>query len=118
MRFDVKCVRDFLVERGFVYTVRGYRMRSAMVTVNGVGKCRRIRGKRSSSDDDRIRCKEDLVKWVGGSGFDSVDDWWDKIIEFCGDRDKWIYLVKICGKGEEEKSSSLSPKKFKASGVI
>ena len=95
MAFGVSCVKNFLIKNGFVYTVRGYRMRNMLVYVDGVGVCKRVLGRRSNENDDRIRSKEELSKWVEGSGFGNVEDWWDKIYGFCKDKDKWIYLVKI-----------------------
>ena len=95
MRFDVVCVKDFLVKNGFVYTVRGYKMRNMLVNVDGVGICKRARGISRNGNDDRIKSKEELRDWVKGSGFSSVDSWWNAIYKFCKDRDKWVYLVKV-----------------------
>ena len=94
MAFDVKCVHEFLKNEGFVYTVRGYRMRNMKVNAKGIGVCVRKRCVKKNGSD-LVMKKEDLKKLVYASGFDSLDAWWDKINMFCGTRDKWCYFVKV-----------------------
>ncbi len=87
MRFDVECVKECLKKKGKVFTVRSYCLDNDNVFVDGVGWCRRIRG-------FEVTKKEDIRKFVKLSGFNSVDEWWDKILEFTSNKRKWIYLVK------------------------
>jgi len=94
MAFSVPCVHEFLKDKGFVYTVRGYCMRDMKVNVKGIGVCDRKRCvKRNGSD--LVERKEDLKKLVKYSGFTSLDDWWDAINGFCGGRHKWCYFVRV-----------------------
>jgi hypothetical protein len=91
MSFEVKCVRECLVRNGRVFSVRSYCLEGRgyrFVEVDGVGRCwRELVGE--------VKGKEDLVKFVEFSGFDNVDDWWEKIVGFCGDRKKWLYKVLV-----------------------
>ena len=87
MRFDVKCVKDCLVNNGRVFTVRfweGYGQES-YVDVDGVGMCRKIR-------ISRVSCKEDIACYVKLSGFASVDEWWNKVLSF-GAREGFLFMV-------------------------
>lgn len=36
MRFDVKCVRDFLKSRGYVYTVRKFKYQNELSKADGI----------------------------------------------------------------------------------
>jgi hypothetical protein len=87
MRFDVKCVKECLKVKGKVFSVRSYCLENCEVFVEGVGICRRIRG-------FEVKRKEELERFVKLSGFESVDEWWNKICEFCGGKRKWVYVVK------------------------
>ena len=91
MGFDVKCVKDCLVKRGKVFTVRSYLLEGInyrFVMVDGVGLCwRELVGE--------IKGKEDLVKYLDLSGFENVDLWWEKIVGFCGGKKKWLYFVSV-----------------------
>jgi len=95
MRFDIRCVRNCLVREGVVFTVRSYLVEGVhgrLVWVDGVGKCwRELVGE--------VTCKEDLVRFLGLSGFTCVDDWWNKIVGFCGVNQKWLYKVHIYRNG-------------------
>ena len=94
MAFSVPCVHRFLKEKGYVYTVRGYRMRDMKVNVKDIGVCVRKRCVKRNGND-LVMNKEDLKKLVEYSGFDSLDAWWDKINMFCGNKNKWCYFVKV-----------------------
>jgi hypothetical protein len=87
MRFDVRCVKECLRVKGKVFSVRSYCLENTEVFVEGVGICRRIRG-------FEVKGKEELERFVKLSGFESVDDWWNKVDEFCGGKRKWVYVVK------------------------
>ena len=52
-----------------------------------VGSGKRIRG-------FEVKRKEELERFVKLSGFDDVEEWWNKINEFCGGKRKWVYVVK------------------------
>jgi len=78
-------LRDFLREHGVIYTVRGYDMKPAWVEVEGVGRCRRV-------PLDEVRTREELMPYVELSGFGCLEDWADKINEFCYSR-RWLYRV-------------------------
>jgi len=89
MRFDVGCVRECLVREGKVYTVRGYYLYEGDVVVDGVGVCYRSRL-------GEVVRKEDLGRYVGLSGFKSVDEWWKVIRRFVkDDRKLWLYVVRV-----------------------
>ena len=89
MRFDVKCVREFLWENGIVFSVRGYdygEVGYVWVFGNGNVYLRKRLGK--------IVSKNQLVKFVKWSGFENVDDWWNQIRVFVKEgRDMWLYRV-------------------------
>jgi len=78
---------EFLLERGIIYTVRGYDMKAATVNVDGVGRCRR-------TSLGKVYVREELSPYVHLSGFSSLSDWCDKINEFCYE-DKWLYKVEV-----------------------
>jgi len=87
MKFDVKCVKECLINAGRVFTVRawrGYAVES-FVDVEGVGKCKKIRIGEVSS-------KNDLASYVNLSGFGSVDEWWQKVQSF-GAQKGFLFLV-------------------------
>ncbi|MGB8216250.1 MAG: hypothetical protein WCE94_03020 [Candidatus Methanoperedens sp.] len=89
MRFDVKCVRDCLVNNGVVFTVRSWEGYSPLskVEVDDVGFCTKKRV-------IRVSRKEDLINYLSLSGFTSLDDWWAKITGFgaCGG---WLFEVRV-----------------------
>ena len=103
MSFDVDVVRNCLIENGCVFSVRSYCLENENVKVEGVGVCRRING-------FEVKSKDDLVKYVKRSGFESVDDWWNVIERVCRGKRKWMYMVKISeGSIESSTPQSLSP---------
>lgn len=87
MRFDVKCVKACLVEKGKVFTVRawGDYAKESIVEVEGVGKCKKIR-------IGVVKCKDDIARYVNLSGFGSVDEWWNKVLSF-GAQEGFLFLV-------------------------
>ena len=87
MKFNVKCVRDCLLNNKVVFTVRSYLYDNKESEFDG-GKIKRFLIR-------EVDCKEDLSDFVKLSGFDSVDEWWDKIVMFCRDKKKYLYLVLI-----------------------
>jgi hypothetical protein len=99
MRFDVKCVKDCLVNNSIVYTVRswqGYKELSK-VEVEGVGLCTKKR-------IIRVTKKEDLAQYLSLSGFNSLDEWWAKVRSF-GACEGWLFEVRII-----PASPSIAPK--------
>lgn len=95
MEFAVGCVRECLCREGRVFTVRSYCLEGRfyrIVQVDGVGLCwRELVGE--------VTCKEDLLKFVELSGFSTVDEWWNKIVSFCGGKQKWLYKVSVYKNG-------------------
>ena len=88
MRFDLANVKNCLRDNRRVFSVRSYCLDNCVVEVEGIGLCKRIRG-------FEVKCKEDLIKYVGLSGFDSIEEWWYKVELFCKGKRKWIYKVKV-----------------------
>lgn len=76
MQFQVKVVKDELLNKGSVFTVRSYMLFGAsVVNVPDVGKCtRRMVGK--------VVSKEFLQEFVHNSGFAAVDAWWSYVLKF------------------------------------
>ena len=88
MRF-LPGLREFLSEREIIYTVRGYDMKTAVVTVEGVGRCKR-------TSLGRVYTHEELSPYVHLSGFEGLKDWCDKINEFIiPGQDRWLYKVEV-----------------------
>ncbi len=87
MKFDVNCVKECLVNNGRVFTVRSWESycQESYVDVDGVGKCRKIR-------ISKVSQKEDIAPYVRLSGFDSVDEWWNKVRAF-GAQEGFLFLV-------------------------
>jgi hypothetical protein len=83
-------LKIFLLKNGLIYTVRKYKMSEAIVSIEGVGECKR-------EPLGTIKTKEDLEPFVGSSGFDTVDAWWKKIKYFIpseGDI-KYLYRTRL-----------------------
>jgi len=86
MRFDVKVVKEFLLKNGFVLTVRGYDYGvKSKALVDGVGEVDRLRLRVVSS-------KEDIKGFEKYSGFNNVEEWWEKISSF-GACNGFLYRV-------------------------
>ncbi|MDI6810844.1 MAG: hypothetical protein QMD80_04100 [archaeon] len=45
-----------------------------------------------------VRSKEDLEEYVDRSGFDSVDEWWERIVWYCRGEKRWMYEVGVVKK--------------------
>jgi len=89
MRFDVKCVKDCLVNNGVVFTVRSWEGYSASskVEVDGIGLCMKKRIMRISN-------MFDLEPYVKLSGFVSPEQWWMKVCNF-GACNGWLFEVRV-----------------------
>ena len=95
MEFAVGCVRECLRREGRVFTVRSYCLEGRFyrfVHVDGIGLCWRELVR-------EITCKEDLSQFIQFSGFTTVDEWWNKIVGFCGDDRKWLYKIFVYKNG-------------------
>lgn len=90
MRFLLE-LKEFLKKNSRIYTVRKYRYNptSGLVLVIGVGKCSRTLVKEGVT-------KKDLDAYYHESGFETVDDWWAKIVHFIPGMDtKYLYKVEV-----------------------
>lgn len=87
MKFDVKCVKDCLVNKGRVFTVRSWSgsAQESVVEVDNVSTCNKYR-------IGKISCKNDIAGYVKLSGFDNVDEWWNAISKF-GANNGYLFLV-------------------------
>lgn len=76
MRF-LPSLQEYLKKNGVIYTVRRffYDPKNNLVFIPGVGAC-----KRQLIDTDGVT-KEKLLPYWSQSGFKSVDDWWNKIMD-------------------------------------
>lgn len=90
MKFNEDVVKERL-KRGNVVSVRGYDMKNRLIWVDGVGKCWRKKVK-------VVRSKEDLEEYLDRSGFNSVDEWWERIVWYCRGDKKWMYEVRVVKK--------------------
>lgn len=94
MKFNVKCVWNFLKENGFVFTVRSYNSKDQFVPVEGIGKCWRKKL-------FEVKSNLYILGFVHLSGFlnmkendfTAVDKWWQTIEKFCKGKSKYLYLV-------------------------
>lgn len=83
-------LQTFLKGNGKIYTVRKYLYDKnvELVFIPGVGGCR------------RELVLEDIIQWdlkdyYAESGFNSVEDWWDKIIEINHGIPDKLHLYKV-----------------------
>ena len=69
-------LQEYLKEHGTIYTVRRFRYDkdTELVFIPGVGGCRR-----QFILEDII--KYDLKDYYTNSGFETLDDWWNKIVD-------------------------------------
>ena len=84
-------LQDFLNENGIIYTVRRflYEPPSGMVYIPGVGGC-----KRELVFKDVV--EKDLQDYYLFSGFQTREDWWDKIQEINKNyKSSKLYLYRI-----------------------
>lgn len=89
MRFDVKCVRECLIKNKVVFTVRRWKSYNVkeFINVDGVGVCVKERVR-------EVHGIQDIKEFVGLSGFERVEDWWEKVKMF-GACDGWLYRVEL-----------------------
>lgn len=88
MRF-IPELANFVDKMGEIYTVRKYRYAVGdKIYIPGVD------GFFTREFIKMVTCKEDLKPFVGKSGFDTVDAWWEKILYFIPlAADKYMYHV-------------------------
>lgn len=79
-------LRDFLAEKGMIYTVRKFNMVEKIVHIEGVGDCKRT--------PLGLITKEDLIPFVPESGFETLEEWWSKIRYFIPPGQP-MYLYKV-----------------------
>jgi len=89
MKFDVEVVLECLKINGEVFTVREWETKNkfSVVPVNNIGDC--IKEKIC-----QVNSILDLEPYVRLSGFNSLAEWWNKIVEF-GAQNGWLYRVSI-----------------------
>jgi len=96
MRFDVLRVKNYLLNKGFVYSVRKYNVGNGFVFVDGVGLCYRVNlglvVNKGVVDYDK------LGKFVKYSGFDRIVDWvwWIKRFRVVNGYLYKVIVVKSC----------------------
>lgn len=102
MKFDVKVVRNFLLQNSVVYTVRGYRTAAkfGVVEVDGMDYMR--------TRMQQINAVEDLEDVYLQSGFTSAKDWWKKIEGF-GAVGGYLYKVELLDKVQDGGDSTPAP---------
>jgi len=82
-------LKFYLKGMGIIYTVRKYQMSEAIVEVEDLGKCKRI-------PVGVVGGKQDLIPYVKYSGFNSLEDWWNKIKFFIpGNDTMYLYRVEV-----------------------
>ena len=86
MRFDVRCVKEMLVNSGVVFTVRSYSLEDCDVFVDDVGVCKRS----LIGEVRKIRDLEDVCEF---SGFENVKEWLKVILRMYKGKSKYLYLV-------------------------
>lgn len=97
MQFNVSCVKNCLVENKEVFTVRKYKSYGLVsaVKVEDIGMCRKEFIK-------IITDKKELLDYVKLSGFESLDDWFNKIRMFISENETmYLYRVIINKKAED-----------------
>jgi len=80
-------LKRFLRTHRVIYSVRSYYLPVlGLVDIPGVGRCRRYY-------ISEIRSKSELQEYVHRSGFESVEDWWKKIVGFNKTGPRHLYKV-------------------------
>lgn len=90
MSFHVDCVRNHLVEHGFVYTMRKKEVsygpikdtqwgKGGVVEVSGIGKCFVQLVSPTAVDNPSIL---ERYGYVPHSGFETIGEWWEKVKAF------------------------------------
>ncbi len=89
MEFKISVVKKCLIDCEMVYTVRKYRTKDkfTVTEVNNVGSCMVERIKMVESVDD-------IREFTPLSGFKSVYDWWDFVLQFNA-VNGWLYHVTV-----------------------
>jgi hypothetical protein len=96
IRFDVKNVRDYLLNTKHVYTLRSYNnypseCQAIQQTPNEIIKLGYVKVIKVN----KINHKEDLASYVSDSGFSTVDDWWGIAKQLHKSENLTLYLVKF-----------------------
>ena len=83
-------LREYLLANNFIYTVRRYRYSNKpdVIYILGVGACHREIVKEDVT-------KSDLHRYYGSSGFQTLEDWWAKIV-MINPRLPKLYLYYVC----------------------
>ncbi len=84
----IPMLKEFLLTKGVIFTVRKYKMVEKLIEVEGVGNCQR-------SPLGPIAKRKDLLPYVELSGFPTAEDWWAKIRFFIPNLDSPVYLYKV-----------------------
>ncbi len=77
----------YLKSNGMIYTVRGSFYRTPVVSVEGVGSCRRV-------CITAVMKPDDLAPYVEFSGFNDIATWWAKIQQLHRHSSQ-LYLYKV-----------------------
>lgn len=101
MKFDCGNAKRCLVDEGEVFTVRKWKSNGLKQQVFGKDVYVRNVGQCIKWCLFEIRKKEDLRDYLEDSGFRTLDEWWDKIIDFCGNGEKWLYRVKLIDREQQ-----------------
>ncbi len=80
-------LKDFLREKGLIYTVRRFKMVRANVLILKVGGCLRDPIK-------QVYRIEDVAEYAEVSGFPTAEDWWKKLQSIIP-RGAPMYLYKV-----------------------
>lgn len=90
MKFDVEVVLECLKKNGKVFTLRKWESydKFTVVQVNNVGDCVKEKLFQVSS-------MKDLIPYVGFSGFNSAEEWWNQAAKFGAAEKGWLYKVEI-----------------------
>ena len=87
MKFSVPCVREFLIKKKEVYTVRSYLAEDGKYFFPDIERnCERTFIKQVFSAGD-------LCGYDKKSGFKDVQSWWNVIMRMYKDEPKFLYLV-------------------------
>ena len=96
--FNAKEARDFLIERGFVYTLRRARNRyfePIVATYYDSNLKQTIEiGRVKMNKIKDVTKKEDVVEYLKYSGFNELDTWWNTALYLNGN-DLILYEVKV-----------------------
>ena len=89
MAFNAPRVRQFLKEKGKVYTVRKFGDYNPTVLVEGIGTSK-------TKQVMQVNKWNDLKDFVAESGFETLDEWIEAIKSFgCEEGKSYLYEVRI-----------------------